>query len=225
MLNRFKIGVKLTIGFSLVLVLLVVVAVVGYFALAASKQSAREIMEVEENRANVLSIRIDVNRAMLRAAKGSLFRDLDWQTQRQGIDQNFDKTVAALEQTIARENRTNLDNLVRTYNTFKTDNDHWFRDEVKRVDAEARLVTAANNATDALTECTQLFKDEAEAMRTGEGAEERIGARFVRQAFQMQGFSSALEALRRGYFQMKSEPDAARQQELGRALETNATQL
>jgi len=225
MLNRFKIGAKLTIGFSLVLVLLLIVAVVGYFALAASKQSAREATVVEENRANVLTIRINVNRALLRAAKGSLFRDADFQTQRQAIDREFAEIANTLGEKVSQANRVNLENLLEEYKKFTTDNDLWFRDETRRVAAEVRLVTAANNVADTLAECAQLFRDEAERMKTGEGTDERIGARFARQAFQVKEFTSDFESLRRGYFQMRSEPNAAKQQELGRALGANARKL
>jgi len=225
MLNQFKIGAKLTIGFSLVLVLLVIVAVVGYIALASNRQATKDTMQVEENRANVLSIRIHVNRALLRAAKGSLFRDLDFQTQRKGIDGELADVAKTLGEAISTANRPNLENLLTEYETFKADNDKWFQDEEKRVAAEQKLITVARNATAALEECVKLFCEEAEATKTGEGNDERLNATLVRQALRLEGYISDLGALRRGYYQMKAEPKADEQQKLGRNLETNAEKL
>ncbi|MCL2624426.1 MAG: methyl-accepting chemotaxis protein [Planctomycetaceae bacterium] len=225
MLNRFKIGTKLTAGFLLVLVLLLAVAGVAYLALDASHQSTQEIRKVEDNLSNILTIRININRAQVQAAKGSLFRDFNFEKARKGIDDEIKTLADSMRDSLSPENQKFLDDLLNEYDNFKTFDGNWYSAERDRLVAQEKLATAGIVVTESLQKCSDSFMEAAEALKEGKENEEKIPARYVRQALEVEHLLTKANDLRRGFYVMMEEPNSEKQSKLGEELLAEAGKL
>jgi len=225
MLNQFKIGTKLTVGFLLVLTLLVTVAGVGYIALEAGQKSTQELLLVENNLGNILGIRILINRAQVQAAKGSLSRDFHYEQARQDIDKELDELANSMKEILSKANLDSLETLLAEYNAFKNADYNWYRAEEQRIVEQKAIIDAASLASEALQACSNIFLQEAESTKEGEGNEERVLHRFVQQAHEVETFITELLGLRRGYYALMAEPNYEERRRQGEGLLTGAEEL
>ena len=122
MLNNFKIGTKLTGGFLAVIVLLIIVAGVGYYALDATKKATQELMDTEQNISNILHYRINIRETQIAAAQGSLTRDFANEDTIRNNSKEAEEITGRLKLSLSARNLKNLEKLVEEYDDFKEDN-------------------------------------------------------------------------------------------------------
>ena len=225
MLNQFKIRTKLTVGFLSVTILLLIVAGVAYFALDTSQKATQEMMQITTNRANILTFRVNLNRAQLAATSGSLFRDLQYHKDRQVIDREIADLADILKQTLSGENLDNLHRLLEEYESFKGTDDQWFRSEEERVKLEASLIALGNQTTDIVHKCIEGFSADAEATKKMDVDGEYIKRDIVRPALELEVLAVDIQALRRGYYRLMAETNFEKQQMLGNELEDTVDAL
>ena len=225
MLNQFKIRTKLTVGFLSVIVLLIIVAGVAYFALDTSQKSTQAMLQIETNRANILTFRVNLNRAQLAATSGSLFRDLKYHKDRQVIDKEITDLADILQQTLVGKNLENLHRLLAEYENFQGTDDQWFRSEEERIKLEVNLISMGNQTTDMLHQCIDGFSTDVEAAKIMEDDGEYIKRDLVRPAMELEELAIEVQALRRGYYRMMAETNLTEQQTIGNELEDTVATL
>ena len=220
-----NIGTKLVIGFVSILILLAIVAGVGYYAISTSAKAIDYLLQLEENRIDVLTIRTRLNRAEIYAARGELFRDMNFQKMRQSIDQEIADIIGRLRILLQDDELRKLESLAVEYEKFKTDNDKWFAIEQNRVAAVDRLRKAGFDVVAALEEVVASFQASAEESKTGEGTEERVIARFFTRTLELGKFISEVNDCRRKFNLMAAEPNAGKKIEMGKELDAEANDL
>ena len=225
MLNQFKISTKLTVGFLSVIVLLIIVAGVAYYALDTSQKSTQAMLQIETNRANILTFRVNLNRAQIAATSGSLFRDLQYHKDRQVIDKEITDLAEILKRTLVGENLENLHRLLDEYYNFKGTDDQWFRSEEDRVKLEANLITMGTQTTDMIHICIDGFNADVEAAKKLEEDGEYVKRDLVSPAMELEELAIDIQALRRGYYRMMAETSFEERQRIGIELEDTVAAL
>ena len=225
MLNRFKIGTKLTAGFMLVLLLLIIVAGVGYYALNADAKTTEYLSLIQSNQSNLTLIRQHLLRAQLQAAKGALYDDPSYEKARQDIDTEIYAVAEILKQNmVTEENQQDILALIDAYKKFANEDSRYYRAAEKFTEAENKLIEAGRVATERIQNSIDGFVNALNETKR-EDADEKD--RLVKLIMQLEHAMTGLSDLRRGYYRMKSQSsleeqkkEAATMQEEGEVLVT-----
>jgi methyl-accepting chemotaxis protein len=220
MLNKFKIGTKLMVGFFLVLFLLVFVAACGYYGLQQAADTAANTEYVTNIRNGSVTISRLTFEARLAAAYGVLYRNEKFKTDRQLHDAEiakiYDKTITTIGNDNSQtENHNDLNSINESYLKFAKIDDDWYVLESERKKKLAELVQKAVLINDKLVELANAIK---EAMIKPEESQEVNGQRFVseKRMNQLQNCEQCirvLQELRRLFYQYFSQTDEKQKQE------------
>ena len=206
MLDRFKIGTKLTVGFMFVLLLLIIIACVGYYALVASEKSTQSLLLIQGNRANLITIRQHLLRAQLQSAKGALYSDASYEKAREGIDAEIYKIAAELkEKMISKENQQDIVVLTDAYAKFVTEDTKFYSTGEAFTQFENKLLDAGRAADAQLRSSVASFVKAVNESKQGDGENEYVKNRFVQQILQLEHALTGLSDLRCAYYKMKSQ--------------------
>lgn len=206
MLNKIKIGAKLSAGFGLVLILLLIVAVCGYVGLVQSGKTTDDALATEDIQTQMQRMRRNIVEAQLISANGSLFRDPEWEKERLKVDEAVEDIAKDVRDKLLDENRTDFDKLIKVYEEFKKDDTEWYQVERQRIEGQTRLVQNSNAAATRLLEVRamndQLMRNPNEFRQIDDGtwfAERRV-ARLV----EIDDFIKSLQTLRMDYYRAMS---------------------
>jgi methyl-accepting chemotaxis protein len=219
MLNKFKIGTKLMVGFFLVLLLLLFVAVCGYYGLRQNAKAVANTAYLNEIQDASYSIRRLTFEARLAAAYGILYRNEIYADQRRVFDKEIleiHKKLSALltNKTLAtkklQESKTDWDALIGHYNNFASFDDKWYAIEKDRKVKLEALVGRAEFINTKLNELSETIKT---AMLKAEESKEVDGQRYVSenrmlQLQQCEHSTYFLQRLRRLFYQFSAQTDS-----------------
>lgn len=225
MLNRFKIGTKLIIGFAVVLLLLLLAAGVGYYALDASQKSTLAMLEVQDQYSDMQDYYQLVNMAQLHAVNGALFRDLSKEGERKKVDEKIKAIETKVDGKFGEKNAELFPELVKSYQDYVTEDVKWYRAEEKRVEAQKQLIEVAAQSVNAMDQCIELFKKAADETKSGESGAEKVNYNITQEIFQAEEFLTEIQGLRRDYFALMSEPNFVESQKLASATLKTGTEL
>ncbi|MDR2346067.1 MAG: methyl-accepting chemotaxis protein [Planctomycetaceae bacterium] len=211
MLNKFKIGTKLTIGFFFILFLLILVAFCGYYGLDQATKIAETTSQITEIRNENTIISGLTFESRLIAAGGVLHRDEIYKEKRKEVDQKIkevsDNLSKLLTETNQKENLTDINSIIKSYTRFAEIDDHWYQLEAERKKMLENLVEKAVFINTKLTELAELIKT---TMLKPEESQEVNGQRFVSE-HRMQHLQQCeiciiiLGELRRSFYQYFSQ--------------------
>ncbi len=156
MLNKFRIGTKLMVGFIIVLVLLVAVAVTGYIGLGTSADSMHEALETEDLQTAVMTMRREALMAQIASSDSTIYGKLEYIERRHQHDQNIEKVTGEIEGNLSAKNKENLARFRKVYETYKTTDDRWYSLERDRRTAGEQIVIDART----LMEAFRSLRDE-----------------------------------------------------------------
>lgn len=159
MLNRFKIGTKLAIGFFIVIVLLVAVAVTAYIGMNISAGSMNEALKTEDLQTDVMSMRREALFAQIVSCDSTIYGNLDNIQKRYIHDQEIESISKKIENELSPANKDNLAKLKKLYETFKTADDNWYALERERRAANAQMVVDAGILTKAFESLRDAFTE------------------------------------------------------------------
>ncbi|MDR1964448.1 MAG: MCP four helix bundle domain-containing protein, partial [Planctomycetaceae bacterium] len=151
MLNKFKIGTKLIAGFFLILLLLGVVAVFGFWGLSQSAKATAKVTVVTDIQLGILKICGLTQDARLVATYGVLYRTEKYRTDRAKIDQEIEemhKNIEPLFQNKDLKETLNeikqvLDRMLVSYQGFVEKDEKWYEIERTRKERLTVLVEKA----------------------------------------------------------------------------------
>ena len=229
MLNKFKIGQKLVLGFASVLVLLAIVAGVGYYALTESKRTSAEMMDIQYLYVDALRYQGLIRRARLFSAESALYRDLSYQARRQGVDREIREIEDRVDGRFLAANQQRFESVRSEYAAFIQTDDRWYTAEAERVRAFGELVRAAGNAAELLQDAIDAYvaaiRESTRTEGAGNDAIELVNYRFVSLLQDLEDRMTGLQELRRDYFRLVAEPNAEEQKRLGVNLTAAANKL
>ena len=207
MLNNCKIGTKLTLGFLLVLGLLIVTAGVAYNALHASRTSSDTMMEEQDEYAEMQHYNQLLFEAQLYAARGSLFRDLGQETKRQEVDKKIKKIEEMGTAKFSGEDAKHFAELVKTYAHYVSEDTSWYRIEEQRVKGQMEITRATETLVADMEKCIKTFSEEMNATQTGEGKETKVDYVFTRNVVVLEECIAQIYKLSSSFFRLKAEPN------------------
>ncbi|MDR2706143.1 MAG: methyl-accepting chemotaxis protein [Planctomycetaceae bacterium] len=227
MLNKFKIGTKLIGGFTLVLLLLVIVAFGGYFGLTSSTATTEQMMSVQDIYHEMQEIQTTVFQAQIMATNGVLYRDMKFAEERKKIDQQFKEIADLVHPKMLDANKERLENLLETYKKYIELDDSWYKIELKR---EEELGTLKEEAELIASSLNQLSTNIEKSMESLEEVKEIDGQRYTSedraiQLKQINHASTTFARLRRFYYQYFSELKPKNKQEVVELIAKNVQEL
>ncbi|MDR0610298.1 MAG: methyl-accepting chemotaxis protein [Planctomycetaceae bacterium] len=232
MLNKFKIGTKLIGGFVLVLLLLVLVALGGYFGLTHSIETTSTMTSIQDTFYEVQELQISIFKAQIAATNGVLYRDTKFADDRKKVDEQFQELAEQIKPKMLSDNKLSdnkddLEKLISTYKKYiELDND-WYKIEADR---EKELDILRKEAEQISASLKQLSSEIEKAMEMPEEAKEIEGHQYfseqrTTQLKQINHCSTIFARLRRFYYQYFSELKPEKKQEIVEWIEKNIKDL
>jgi methyl-accepting chemotaxis protein len=207
MLNKFKIGKKLIMGFVFVLLLLLLVAVCGYWGLLQNTDTTNEVLDVVEVQNQVLEMRKTMFQTQINILNGNLHRDKKFAEDRQILDKHFCELADTIKHSLKHKELEIFGNLVTAYNDFVDLDKRWDQVEEERVKEVTRLREQATFISQNLNSLSDSIET---AMKTPEEAKEIDQERYFSeersiQLKQINRCSTTFARLRRYFYQYLSE--------------------
>ena len=231
MLNKFKIGTKLTGGFMAVLILLVLTAGVAYFAITSILGAVTQLNFSAANLTSALNLRVLINRAMLTATQGALFKTLEYEEARKDLDKQINEIADGLEKTlISEENKAYLAKIRESYKAFVEQDTLFYRTQEKFNTAQAGIVTSNAEAEAALQKTIDEFVKQMDGSMVTDDTDKDAKKVYTsdhsaRMALDMQTLATAQMSLRRQYYRMIADPNAKTQKQKGDELIAGSDQM
>ncbi len=216
MLNNFRIGTKLTVGFMLVIALLILTAGIGWYALYESQRSTNDMMEVQDLLADALLYRRLLNTAQLHSANGTLDRDPAKQTDRKGVDDEIKEVEGRMDGKFKDENAKIYPELVKAYEAFAKEDDQWYTLETARAKAQENMVSTAEEVITAMERCLELYRGYLDASKATVDGTEKVDSVIAKRMIQIEKYVADIQTIRRRFFNMMAEPKFEKQQDIGK---------
>ncbi|MDR1925148.1 MAG: methyl-accepting chemotaxis protein [Planctomycetaceae bacterium] len=153
MLNKFKIGTKLTIGFLLVLFLLIILAIVSYEGITSVEANMESEGEYKDLLTTLVQVRRSLVTAQLSSARGTISGDINYRSARIKCDEFIKETSESIRNSLSTDNQKNLNELLEVYQLFTTDDDRWYEIEQQQ---NAIVIQLRHNAESVLKDLEQF---------------------------------------------------------------------
>ena len=225
MLNNFKIGTKLTVGFVLVVGLLILTAGIGWYALYESQRSTTQMMEVQDLLADALLYRRLLNTAQLHSANGTLYRDPARQTARKEVDKEINDVEGRMDGKFVDENAKIYPELVKAYEDFAKEDDQWYMLEAARTKAQDNMVDTAAKVIESAGSSMVFFKERLDESSSKVGDVDKVDRTIVDQMLRVEEYLANVQSVRRNFFRMMAEPNFSKKVEIGGETQADATKL
>ncbi|MCL2005982.1 MAG: methyl-accepting chemotaxis protein [Planctomycetaceae bacterium] len=204
MLNRYKIGTKLTAGFIIVLALLITTAAVGYYALHRSKNSTEDMVHAKDLLFEMQHYYQCTSEAMVHASLGVLFQDVSAAQRRQETDAEIKAIEQLVESQFDTEDTRRFAELTALYQKFLSEDNEWFRLETERVQLQDQFITTGNRSVESLESCMAFAKNAMLDSTTQDG---KVDLKLVELLLDLEECMVNVQNLRRGYYRIRATPD------------------
>ncbi len=225
MLNKFRIGTKLTAGFLLVVALLVVMAGVAWYALGESQRSTAAMMEVQDLLTDTLTYRRLLNTAQLQAVSGTLNRDTVWQENRKKTDAEINEIEVRVKDLFAGENKEIFPKLVAAYEQYRKNDDDWYAIEAKRAAAQKNMVETATKVIAAMQRALEVYQEHLDASKATVDEAEKVDSEIAGRMLRISGYIGDIQEVRRSFFFMMAEPKFEEQKKIGESTGNEVQKL
>ncbi|MDR0337417.1 MAG: methyl-accepting chemotaxis protein [Planctomycetaceae bacterium] len=227
MLNKFKIGKKLTAGFMLVLLLLLIVALGGYWGLRRSASMTTNVIDITDTQRQIVEIHTTMFEAHLAAVEGSAYRDKSFADKRRGLDEKIKQIAEQVKPRLQTVDQDTLDKLVVAYGEFVVLDEDWYKAEEERVRQADSLKNQAEHISENLIVLTGLI---AAAMRSPEEQKEidqhpYFSERRTLQLGQVNHAIAIFARLRRFFYQYFAELDPKKRTDILADVQKNLPML
>lgn len=227
MLNKFKIGKKLFAGFLFVLLLLLLVAVCGYWGLLRSAATTNDVIEVESIQRQIVEVRNTMFQAQIVALNGVLYRNRKFAEERRTLDKKLHEITEKTKPLLAKEEQDILTKLVIAYDGFADLDERWYDAEDQRSKEIANLIERANFIKNALSSLSDMIEN---AMKSPEEAKEVDQHRYFSEQRSIQlklanSSSTIFARLRRLFYQYISEIDPKNKEAIVNEVAKNLNDL
>ncbi len=218
MLNHFKIPTKLMGGFSIILLLLFLVAAGAYWGIQSVDACLQEVVATEDIQTNMMTLRRELLQAQIAAFNGLYHRNTDFEAVRAGHDKEIHRIANLIRNELREANQSDLEKFEGFYRSYCEWDKKWYEKETVRAVAADQLVTAAGNAITTLDECRATF---AGSMSAPLGTDNRFGfieederkyylSRRVDQLAKIDHFKFQMQTLCQEYFALFSTTEISK---------------
>ncbi|MDR0871512.1 MAG: methyl-accepting chemotaxis protein [Planctomycetaceae bacterium] len=139
MLNSIKIRAKVSLGFGIALLLMLIIAAVGYFALVESSQTSKRVDKLRDVNSAIYESRIALLTANAAVKNGIIYRDEKYRTERQAQDKIFAEWTEKAEIGLSEEEKKELTQIRQQYKQYADADDEWYQLDAKRKNLSADL--------------------------------------------------------------------------------------
>ncbi|MDR0610472.1 MAG: methyl-accepting chemotaxis protein [Planctomycetaceae bacterium] len=226
-LNKFKIGKKLSGGFAFVLLLLLLTAFFGYWGLQQDADTSNDLLDVLNTQSQILEIQSTTFQTQINALNGILYRDKKIVAERRNLDQRIHELADAVEPHLKKQDQETLRKLVVLYNEFSDLDARWYQVEDERLKRVEYLRERAAFIVDSLNSLSDSLED---IMKTSEEAKEIDQERYFSekrsiQLKQINHCSTIFARLQRFFYQYFSELDTQKKETIIADIEKNIQDL
>ncbi len=225
-MNNIKIGTKLTAGFVLVILLLLLVGAVGYYAVVSSAKMTEETAKVGEYVQQGSLFQKRVGDALLFSAYGAIDHDRKHMTAIDEIYKEMKKLAGDLTPKLLEGNRPNLVKAIDLFKEFNDDDMLWYAKELDWQKSLNLRRDMANKTLDLLAELAVSVEKvtEEDAYKDDKGT-----VFFAKDRVLLSGnidkAITLVQAIRRECFQHQSAIQEKEKIELDKKIEENGKEL
>ncbi|MDR2651807.1 MAG: methyl-accepting chemotaxis protein [Prevotellaceae bacterium] len=126
MLNRFRIGTKLTAGFLFVLILLLILAIISYMGFFSVQSHLQMELQTNEVLSDMMQICSSISAAQLASARGVITGDAKYKDNRIQYDEYIKKTSNKIYSSLTPDNQKHLDKLLKNYDKYIEIDNKWY---------------------------------------------------------------------------------------------------
>ncbi|MDR2704446.1 MAG: methyl-accepting chemotaxis protein [Planctomycetaceae bacterium] len=153
MLNRYKIGTKLSGGFLIVLALLLLVTVTSWLGMRTCNSDMEKVINTEKLQSNVRQMRHCVLNALIATLNADITRDLQYEQERKQYDEEMKKIADNIRDQLQPQSQEELEVIEKVYAEFVKSDTIWYQEERKRVKTAQLLLEAGHFVVNSLNEC------------------------------------------------------------------------
>ncbi len=203
-----KIGIKLALGFVLVLALLLVIGGFGYYAITSARSSMKELAEIDALVTKGVWINNYVSQSQLAAANGSLTRDLQHEKETLHNIGEIKNLFGEMKDLMKEQNRGLLEQMIGVLDEYMKDESLWYREEEKRVLAAQRQTEAVSAVERHLADVRESSNKQVTSETTSNGDKAQIPLFRYEILLGAENAMTTVAKTRRLYFQFMSETHA-----------------
>ncbi|MDR2114843.1 MAG: methyl-accepting chemotaxis protein [Planctomycetaceae bacterium] len=134
MLNKYKIRTKLSGGFIIVLILLILVTATSWLGMKISSSNMKSLFEIEQIQGTVRQIRLNKHLAVTTTLNASLMHDLKYEHERKEYDKRIKEFADQIRDHLTPEVSKELKTIETIYENFIKSDSLWYQEERKRVE-------------------------------------------------------------------------------------------
>ncbi|MDR2757262.1 MAG: methyl-accepting chemotaxis protein [Planctomycetaceae bacterium] len=162
MLNKYRIGTKLSGGFIIVLILLILVTATSWFGLKTINSNMTVFLKIEQLQGNVRQIRLNILNSVTTALNSSLTHDLKYEQNRQKYDKLIQELMDQIRDQLPPETRNDFASIEKSYAEFIKGDTNWYQEERKRIETLRKFAEAGQTIVDNLQGCITTISEAME---------------------------------------------------------------
>ncbi|MDR0705844.1 MAG: methyl-accepting chemotaxis protein [Planctomycetaceae bacterium] len=162
MLNKYKIGTKLSGGFIIILVLLLLVTATSWLGMKTGNANMKEVLNTEELQSNVLQMQQLVLNAVVTTLKADITRNLKYEQERQKYDVQMKEVADRIRDQLQPQSREDLIAIEKIYTEFIKSDTIWYEEERKRRETFQVFSDAGRFVVSNLKECNTAISKSIE---------------------------------------------------------------
>ncbi|MDR3198351.1 MAG: methyl-accepting chemotaxis protein [Planctomycetaceae bacterium] len=157
MLNKYKIGTKLSCGFIIVLILLILVTATSRFGMQTVNSNISNLLETEQIKGTVRQIRLTIILAIGTSLNSSLNHDLTCEEDRKNHDKQIKEFADQIRDHLPPETSKDFAKIEEIYAEFVTSDTVWYQEERKRTEALQNLKQTGETVVNCFQECVDAI--------------------------------------------------------------------
>ncbi len=156
-----RIGAKLSLGFGIVIILLLVVGFIGWYAIVQSSWKTNELYDKEQLTNDLLRAKKMIADAQMASYAGSLFREMEWEEQTTKTVTELDQLLTRIQPQFLPENRKRVDLLAEKSREYAQENTRLAINEVTMLQVQKQQDDVGGEIMSKLDEIRSLLDRDA----------------------------------------------------------------
>ncbi|MDR2704703.1 MAG: methyl-accepting chemotaxis protein [Planctomycetaceae bacterium] len=153
MLNKYKIGTKLSGGFIVILILLLLVTATSWLGMRTGNSNIKEVVNTEELQSDVLQMQQLVLNAVVTTLRADITRNLKYEQDRKKYDVQIKEIADHIRDQLQPQCQENLMAIEKIYAEFVENDTIWYQEERKRAETSQIFIEAGHFVVNSLNEC------------------------------------------------------------------------
>ncbi|MDR2441611.1 MAG: methyl-accepting chemotaxis protein [Planctomycetaceae bacterium] len=162
MLNKYKIRTKLSGGFIIVLILLILVTATSWYGMRTINSNMDTLLKIEDTQGKIRQMRLTILNAITTALNASISHDLKYEQERQKYDKMVQGLATQIRDQLSSETLTDFETIEKIYAEFVKGDVSWYQEERKRMKIFQKFAETGQSVVDSFHECITAITESME---------------------------------------------------------------